>query len=327
VSNLSSHPEEFLEEAEKGLVTYRAKYGGRTETEAFCEHCTMSLQAKRALYADAHHCQGNTLGVAGRLEEAIEHYRHALRLKPDLPETHYNLGVALAKGGAIQDAVDHFQQALRLKPDYAAAQNSLAIVLTTLGQVDEAIEHFQQAVRLKPDWAAAHQNLADCLASLGRNAEAAEHYQKAVQLKPYVAATKDTLGDPPPGRGKSNDVEPTRRTLPSAPQSTDALNDRAWLLATRDPAQGGDPLQALQLAQQANEQSGQQNPHCLDTLAAAYAAAGQLSEAVAAAEQAVQLAESTGQAELAQRIQRRLELYRAGQPYRDAGRRAPQTTP
>jgi spermidine synthase len=58
----------------------------------------------------------------------------------------------------------------------------------------------------------------------------------------------------------------------------------------------------------------------LDTLAAAYAAAGRFAEAVAAAERAVPLAESGGQAELARRIQSRLELYRAGRPYRAAQR-------
>jgi spermidine synthase len=101
--------------------------------------------------------------------------------------------------------------------------------------------------------------------------------------------------------------------LPDAPE---ALIELAWLLATHEPAEGGDADRAVQLAQRAREVGGQENAQCLDTLAAAYAAAGRFAEAVITAEQAVQLANSAGQAPLTKLIQARLELYRADRPYR-----------
>jgi spermidine synthase len=94
----------------------------------------------------------------------------------------------------------------------------------------------------------------------------------------------------------------------------------AWLLATSDPAQGGDPAQAVQLAERARELSGRENAPCLDTLAAAYAAAGRFADAVIIAERAVHAAESAGQAPLAKVLRARLELYRADQPYREPAR-------
>jgi hypothetical protein len=54
----------------------------------------------------------------------------------------------------------------------------------------------------------------------------------------------------------------------------------------------------------------------LDTLAAAYAAAGRFGEAIAAAQNAVGLARATGQLELVGEIEARLELYRRGRVYR-----------
>jgi hypothetical protein len=55
----------------------------------------------------------------------------------------------------------------------------------------------------------------------------------------------------------------------------------------------------------------------MDTLAAAYAAAGRFAEAVETAEKAIKLATSANDKKLTLEIQKRLQLYRAGQPYID----------
>jgi tetratricopeptide (TPR) repeat protein len=60
------------------------------------------------------------------MPEAIEHLEQALRIKPDLPEAHYNLGIALEKAGRVPEAIQHYKQALRIKPDFTQAQNALA---------------------------------------------------------------------------------------------------------------------------------------------------------------------------------------------------------
>jgi hypothetical protein len=55
----------------------------------------------------------------------------------------------------------------------------------------------------------------------------------------------------------------------------------------------------------------------VDTLAAAYAAAGRFPDAVKTTERAIDLAESANQQQLADEIKKRLELYKTGQPYCD----------
>jgi hypothetical protein len=64
--------------------------------------------------------------------------------------------------------------------------------------------------------------------------------------------------------------------------------------------------------------TGQHDITCLDTLAAAYAAAGQFDKAVATAMEAHRRAEAAGQRPQAEAIQRRLELYRDRKPYHEA---------
>jgi hypothetical protein len=53
----------------------------------------------------------------------------------------------------------------------------------------------------------------------------------------------------------------------------------------------------------------------MDTLGAAYAAAGQFREAIATAEKAIELAGIAGQPKLAAECEARLELYRNGRAY------------
>jgi tetratricopeptide (TPR) repeat protein len=58
-------------------------------------------------------------------DEAIEQYREALKIKPDLAKSHNALGEVLAKMGRLEEAIAHYQEALRLKPDFAEAQENL----------------------------------------------------------------------------------------------------------------------------------------------------------------------------------------------------------
>ena len=88
-------------------------------------------------------------------------------------------------------------------------------------------------------------------------------------------------------------------------------------MATHHDAQFRDGPGAVRLARQAIELTRRSQPGYLDTLAAAYAEAGQFKEAVATGQEALQSASNTGQKELTAQIQNRLQFYRSGKPYRD----------
>ena len=70
------------------------------------------------------------------------------------------------------------------------------------------------------------------------------------------------------------------------------------------------------LAERAASLTGTTEPAYLDALAAAYAADGQFSKAVITAEKALALAGGAGAVQLRNQIGQRLNLYRAGHPYR-----------
>jgi len=267
---------------------------------------------------EAHNALAVFLAGSGKTAEAIGHYEEALRLKADFAEAHNNFGLALVDAGKNDEAIEHYRQALRLKPDYAEPHNNLGLLLAGLGRTGEAIEHYHQALRLKPDWAAVPNNLGNALAATGRLSEAIAYYEQALRLKPDFAQAHNNLAVTLARLGRTDEaIEHYNQAVQLLPDAIQPLNNLAWLLATHEPAEGGDPARAVQLAQRACTLRRPGDAQCLDTLAAAYAAAGRFSDAVTTAEKAVQLAESTGQP-LAKLIRARLELYRAGRSYRAA---------
>ena len=227
----------------------------------------------------------DNLGVAresqGKLDEAIDSFRKALAIEPNL-ERHTNLARALRANSDHEEAAQQYRQVIRIDPNDASAHNALGEILGGLDNFDEAIQHFSQAARLAPKSALVHYNLARALEKAGRIAESIEQYDRVLALKP---------------------------------DSTGPLNGLAWLLATHPDERFRDPVRAVKLAERACEVSDYQNAGIVDTLAAAYAAAGLFSEAVDAAETALELAKALGHAQFMEEIKNRLDLFKAGRAY------------
>jgi tetratricopeptide (TPR) repeat protein len=91
-------------------------------------------------------------------------------------------------------------------------------------------------------------------------------------------------------------------------------NSRAWRLATNVEAAKRDGLVAVELARQACDACLWKKAGYLDTLAAAYAEIGDFQAAVRWQQRALDLVEGGATGNMAAR----LELYRAGKPYREA---------
>ncbi len=100
-----------------------------------------------------------------------------------------------------------------------------------------------------------------------------------------------------------------------APGSAASYNARAWLLAT-DPNPGKrDGKKAVDYATKACEMTNWQDPEIIETLAAAYAEAGNFDEAVKWQRKAVDLTPTTFLTTLDER-RARLDLYERNQPWR-----------
>jgi tetratricopeptide (TPR) repeat protein len=110
------------------------------------------LADNRRQVADLHYTIGNAYHALRNLQEAKRAFEAALddptlAAFPELAaQIHKNLGSSLALLGDHEQAVDHYREALRLKPDLAEAHNALGNHYVRLGNYKEALHHLDQVV-------------------------------------------------------------------------------------------------------------------------------------------------------------------------------------
>jgi spermidine synthase len=135
-------------------------------------------------------------------------------------------------------------------------------------------------------------------------------------LAPDDVTTHIHLGAALADRGQTDEaIREYREALRLVPENLTALNNLAWLLVTAPDVLFRDRAEAVRMAEQACRQTHRKDPALLDTLAAAYAAAGRFDEAVLTAEEASRLALAAEAKTLADAIGARLELYRSSRSY------------
>jgi hypothetical protein len=94
-----------------------------------------------------------------------------------------------------------------------------------------------------------------------------------------------------------------------------AMNELAWYLAADPKITAYNPHRAIELAAKACKITHYSDPGNLDTLAAAYAAAGDFGKAMEITEKALELCQSSDQEMLKKELESRRALYKAGKPY------------
>lgn len=225
--------------------------------------------------------RGRILQKLGRLEEAIADFEEAGQRNPQNAESHYDRGHCYLKRLELDQAVEAFGEAIRIASQtgdsiLADAYGSRGSCYASQDRFQEAVDDLNQAIRLSPDDVDFRDFRASC-------------YQKLV-----IGALARVEQDP-------NDHE--------------AHNEAAYYLATSPEPDIRDGTKAVEHAARACELTSWEEPEYLDTLAAAYAEAGEFNEAVQWAEKAVELAPDD---EARDRYRKGLELYRAGKPFHES---------
>jgi tetratricopeptide (TPR) repeat protein len=120
-------------------------------------------------------------------DQAIAHFRAAVRGDPRCEEGHNNLGASLLERGEIEEGDRHLQQALAIRPDLLSALDNHALVMQRLGRGDEAIASWERALAAQPDYLPARWNLAHHLAAAGDRPGALAHVDAAIAVRPDAA--------------------------------------------------------------------------------------------------------------------------------------------
>ena len=206
-------------------------------------------------------------------------FADAIESNPDAWMAQYNLGRHYLISGNPRRAVPYFQQTLRLRPKHLGTHNNLAAALFKIGRQQAGLAHFRRAAELAPTMYDVQGNLATALDDLGKHREARSRYEVAIRLAPQWTRMKRRL---------------------------------SLMLSTTPLAELVDGPRAVNLARQACAATRKTLPRCLDTLSAAYAAAGQFEEAVKTSTRAIRLARQASDHRAARRYARHRAHYVKG---------------
>ena len=137
-----------------------------------------------------------------RLDEAAEHARAALAIRPNYPEAYVNLGNIALKRERADEAVAFYESALQIEPRLPKLHSNFGNALRLKGDFRRAIQEYEQAIALDPRSISAHNNLAWILATcadanlrdgakavaLGSRADKLAQGQNAIVLHTLAAA-------------------------------------------------------------------------------------------------------------------------------------------
>lgn len=222
--------------------------------------------------------QGEELRKKGDFDGAIKAYTESIQLDPNFPWPFNNRGLARAAKGQYQEALQDYAEAIRLDPNYAFPHNNRGLTYAAMNDLDNAIKDYTKAIQIDLVYTFPWYNRGVAWSRKGDFEKAIADFAEAIELDPKFAAPH---------------------------------NEIAWIRATcRDPQfRGG--KEAILFATKACELTEWNSYAELDTLAAAYAEAGEFTTAVIWGVTALEKAPEKEREKASQR----LDLYRANKPY------------
>ncbi len=292
---------EFSEVIDKCVAALRL--GVKGETKQFAtELISWSLNRRGQVYTDA-----------GKQELADADFEEAIHFDPLNWRALHNRGVSYAEAGLFAEAFDDFSSVIEMNPKFAKAYTNRATLYVQAGDLATAERDYQQACELDHKLASARLGLARVCHMESRWEEALEHFTVASELEPENPGILCSRGDLLADMGQYGDALASYAlAIELKPSYGHAYRNGAWLLATCPDERYRDSENAILGAQQAIESEYGERHVALDTLAAAFASAGEFVKAIKVLEEAIELAPDTLRADYIARVR----LYEAGEPFR-----------
>jgi len=198
-----------------------------------------------------------------------------------------------------------------------------AFKLAESGKAAEALARIDAIISSNPDNWRAHFLKAAVLVLVKRQDDALQQIDESIKLARKSNVSYSLLGQLYSSKARTcidaHRYDDARKSLDSAvhvdPSDTTSMNDLAWLLATAPDPRVRNPHRAVSLAQKCCGLNHWTNAYSIDTLAAAYAAAGNFWQAVRYQQLAMQALNKSERTEQLSAMQDRLKLYDNHQAY------------
>lgn len=181
--------------------------------------------------ADAVYALGLVAFRAGKIDAAIMLIAEAIELNPSAVRFHTNICAMYEMTGQYQKAIEHGRIAVTLRPQSSESHNNLGVAYLSQGEVSVAIEHFSKAIEADGRNADAFSNRSKAQLRLRRFANAEKDARAATTVAPNSASTHNALGAALLARGDFAGAEQAvRRALAITPGNRDAMLNLALSL-------------------------------------------------------------------------------------------------
>jgi len=154
------------------------------------DESVLSLSVVDPNSARMHQAMAHELAKRGNTSEAIENYRAALKINPQLPGLHFELADMLrtmSTAEARQEAESEYKAALQVNPFDEQAECRLAEIALQRDDLNEANQRFARALRLRPNDPEANIGLARVFMTMDQPQKAEPLLKRALELDPTSA--------------------------------------------------------------------------------------------------------------------------------------------
>jgi len=257
---------------------------------------------------------GTTWAEKGEYDKAIDSYNKALKMDPLYTGAYFYRAQMWEEKGEYKKAIKDYNKVLKISPNLEKAYNYRGGAWQMKGESDKAVEDYTKALEINPDNAVAYHNRGNVWGKKGNYDKAIEDFNKAAELSPREPAIYDNRGNAWSKKGDyKRAIADYNRALEIDSNFGMSCNNLAWLLATVPDSGLRDGNRAVQLAQKALTLLPDISTS--DTLAAAYAEAGNFDEAVRTMERLILLLRRSKTEDLTPYLEH-LNAYKARKPWR-----------
>ena len=274
-----------------------------------------------------HNRLGVCLEMLKQYDASISQYSAAMLLDPKYKWALANRGDVRRKQKDYARAIDDLTQAIELDGKYTFALYTRGLAHSSNGDQQRAIADLNKAIELKPDTAIYYVNLGIVWAHAEEYTKAIADYSAAIEIdSELTTAYKNralAYGESGNHLAKINDY---LLILRFRPDEAYAHNGAAWAYAACPDARLHNGEKAVRHALAACEATNFERAGYIDTLAVAYARAGDIAQAVKYQQQAIDVfgrpEDEAGRATL-DRFHQRLAMFRDGLPYQEEAEKQP----
>src|SRR5437879_2288289 len=140
----------------------------------------------------AHRLYGRVLLVQSNVPQSIDAFRGELAIDPNDYDSHLMVSVLLKQEKEYDEALQHLKRALEIRPDAPGARYQLGSLYLATGDLAKAQRILEELLKESPDFVEAHVSLATVYYRLKRKVDGDREQEMVRQLNTQIQAGPET---------------------------------------------------------------------------------------------------------------------------------------